>query len=99
MNIERRLGAVVLAGSLACLAASPTAQSSAPAPARQSAAIPQEPFRSGVEIVSLNVTVADAVGRYATDLGQPDFQVFEDGVKQDVTLFNRTNSPIALSLL
>ena len=28
-----------------------------------------------------------------------DFSVFEDGVKQDVTFFNRTNLPIALALL
>ena len=56
-------------------------------------------FRSGVELVSLNVTVSDASSRYATDLQQDEFQVFEDGVKQDVTFFTRTNLPIALSLL
>src|SRR6185312_4995942 len=70
---------------------------------------PQEPppaggqqspsFRSGVELVSLNVTITDSAGRYITDLQQDNFQVFEDGVKQDVTLFNRTNLPIALALL
>jgi Ca-activated chloride channel family protein len=59
----------------------------------------QEPFRTGVELVSLNVTVVDGAGRYVTDLEASDFEVFEDGVKQDVTLFNRTNSPIALALL
>ena len=56
-------------------------------------------FRSGVELVSLNVTVADAQMRYATDLDQAEFQVFEDGVKQEVTYFNRSNLPIALALL
>ena len=56
-------------------------------------------FKAGIELVSLNVTVADGAGRYATDLQQEDFQVFEDGVKQDVTVFNRTNLPIALALL
>jgi len=34
-----------------------------------------------------------------TDLTADDFSVFEDGVKQDVTFFNRSNLPIALSLL
>jgi Ca-activated chloride channel family protein len=34
-----------------------------------------------------------------TDLTADDFNVFEDGVKQDVTFFNRTNLPIALALL
>jgi Ca-activated chloride channel homolog len=56
-------------------------------------------FKSGVEIVSLNVTVADGQQRYATDLQEEEFQVFEDGVKQDVSYFNRSNLPIALALL
>lgn len=56
-------------------------------------------FRAGVEVVSLNVTVTDAQGRYVIDLERDDFAVFEDGVKQDLTFFNHTNLPIALSLL
>src|SRR4029077_6706912 len=60
---------------------------------------PQVPFRAGVEVVSLNVTVTDGTSRYITDLAQDDFNVFEDGVKQDVTFFTRTNLPIALALL
>jgi Ca-activated chloride channel family protein len=55
-------------------------------------------FRVGVDLVSLNVTVTDGA-HYATDLTADDFSVFEDGVKQDVTFFTRTNLPIALSLL
>lgn len=56
-------------------------------------------FRAGVEMVSLNVTVVDSQGRYVTDLEQDAFSVFEDGAKQDLSYFNRTNLPIALSLL
>jgi Ca-activated chloride channel homolog len=56
-------------------------------------------FRAGVELVSLNVTVTDSQGRYVTDLEQADFSVFEDGAKQELTFFNRSNLPIALSLL
>jgi Ca-activated chloride channel homolog len=56
-------------------------------------------FRAGVDIVSLNVTVSDGTARYVTDLEPENFSVFEDGVKQDVTLFSRTNLPIALALL
>ena len=56
-------------------------------------------FRAGVELVSLNVTVVDSQGRYVTDLGETDFSVFEDGSKQELTFFNRSNLPIALSLL
>jgi Ca-activated chloride channel homolog len=60
---------------------------------------PQTPFRAGVDLVSLNVTVTEGVGKYVTDLAAEDFNVFEDGVKQDVTFFTRTNLPIALALL
>ena len=60
---------------------------------------PQVPFRAGVDLVSLNVTVTEGTTRYVTDLTADDFSVFEDGVKQDVTFFNRTNLPIALALL
>jgi Ca-activated chloride channel family protein len=59
----------------------------------------QPSFRGGVELVSLNVTVTDGSQKYVTDLSQDDFNVFEDGVKQDVSFFSRTNLPIALALL
>jgi len=56
-------------------------------------------IRSGVELVSLNVTVTDAAGKYATDLTEPDFEVYEDGAKQNLTFFSRTQQPISLALL
>jgi VWFA-related protein len=56
-------------------------------------------FRTGIELVSLNVTVTDAEQKYVTNLDQPEFNVFEDGVKQDITYFNRTRLPIALVVL
>jgi len=56
-------------------------------------------IRSGVELVSLNVTVTDAAGKYVTDLTEPDFEVFEDGAKQKLTFFSRTQQPISLALL
>jgi len=59
----------------------------------------QPSFRSGIDIVSLNVTVTDGANHYITDLDQPEFLVFEDGIKQNVTFFNRRQQPIALSLL
>jgi Ca-activated chloride channel family protein len=61
----------------------------------------QEPtlFRANVDVVSLNVTVVDGQNRYITDLTEADFTVFEDGTRQELSYFNRTNLPIALSLL
>jgi Ca-activated chloride channel family protein len=67
---------------------------------RTAAQSTQKPaFSSAIELVSLNVTVADSAGRYVTDLEAENFEVFEDGMKQDVSFFNKTNSPIALCLL
>lgn len=60
---------------------------------------PERTFRAGVDIVSLNVTVIDQASRYVVDLEEKDFSVFEDGVKQDLTYFNRKQQPIALALL
>jgi Ca-activated chloride channel family protein len=59
----------------------------------------QGTFRAGVDVVSLNVTAVDASNHYVTDLEEKDFTVFEDGVKQDLSFFNRKQQPIALSLL
>ena len=56
-------------------------------------------FRAGVDVVSLSVTVIDGMNHYVTDLERGEFLVFEDGVKQDITFFNRRQQPIALSLL
>jgi Ca-activated chloride channel homolog len=67
--------------------------------APQTPAAPASPFRAGVELVSLNVTVSDAANRYISDLEPTDFAVFEDGVKQDITFFSKKTQPVALSLL
>jgi Ca-activated chloride channel homolog len=56
-------------------------------------------IRSGIELVSLNVTVTDGSNKYAADLVEPDFEVYEDGAKQNLTFFSRTQQPIALALL
>ncbi len=55
-------------------------------------------LRSGVELVSLNVSVI-ADGKYVTDLEQAEIEVFEDGAKQNVTFFSRKQQPIALAIL
>jgi len=82
----------------AVAAASAVALAARPADSAQAGQVLQPSFRAGVELVSLNVTVMEG-GRYVTDLEQKDFNVFEDGVKQEVTFFNKTNLPIALALL
>lgn len=60
---------------------------------------PLPSFRTGVDVVSLNVTVSDPQNRFITDLEREEFKVYEDGVQQEITFFSRSELPIALSLL
>lgn len=61
-------------------------------------AFAQERFRGGVDLVSLNVTVTEGA-KYITDLEEQDFEVFEDGVRQQPTFFSKGEEPIALAVL
>jgi Ca-activated chloride channel family protein len=90
--------AVVIAG-IAAFQIIVGAQAPAQTPASPPSPRQTPAFRAGVELVSLNVTVTDGTARYVTNLEQEDFSVFEDGVKQEVTFFNKTNLPIALALM
>ena len=49
---------------------------------------PQIPvFRSGTELVDLYVTVTDGNGRLVPDLVQEDFEILDNGVVQEIVLF------------
>ncbi|MBI3932103.1 MAG: VWA domain-containing protein [Acidobacteria bacterium] len=56
-------------------------------------------FEVGIEVINLTVSVTDPRSRYVTDLADEDFTVFEDGVKQELTLFTHENLPISLALM
>jgi Ca-activated chloride channel homolog len=108
MRLLRVSAAVLLAALPALVSASAQAPApdppQTPAPDQRQAPAPDQPqprpaFRAGVEMVSLNVTVIDPSNRYVTDLDQADFQIFEDGIKQELAFFNKRQQPIALSLL
>ena len=58
----------------------------------------QAPFRGGVDLVSLSVTVSDGA-RFVTDLNQGEIEIFEDGIRQDTTFFSKEQQPIALAVL
>ena len=94
MTVWTVLSAAAVALAALVVHAASTAQTPVPQTPTQ-----QPPFRAGVDVVSLNVIVTEGNGRYVTDLSSEEFNVFEDGVKQDVTFFNKTNLPIALALL
>jgi Ca-activated chloride channel family protein len=56
-------------------------------------------FGTEIEVVNLNVSVTDAVGQFVTGLERKDIAVFEDGIKQPLTIFSHEDLPISLVLL
>ena len=82
------------------LSAVVAAVSAAPSEIQTLSAQSQVPsFRTGVDMVSVTVTVTDASGRYVTDLEQDEFEIYEDRIQQELTFFTRSQLPIALALL
>jgi Ca-activated chloride channel family protein len=56
-------------------------------------------FPSGVDIVNLNVSVLAGRDRFVTDLALRDFAVYENGVRQEATVFAREELPISMVLM
>jgi VWFA-related protein len=50
-------------------------------------------FRSGVNYVDVDVTVTDANGHFVSNLTRDDFEVFEDGKRQQVATFSLVDLP------
>ncbi len=71
----------------------------APATAVVVSETPTTTFKSGVDLVALNVVVIDAAQKLVTGLVSSDFAVFEDGVQQDVSFFGATSVPLDLAIL
>jgi len=59
----------------------------------------ERPFASGIEITSITATVTDAEGHLVPNLPREAFEVYEDGVKQEVTQFTHDRVPIGLGVL
>jgi VWFA-related protein len=55
-------------------------------------------FRSGVELVSVTVTVTDSAGRFVPNLKTTDFTLLEDGKEQPIAQFEAERVPVSLGL-
>ena len=55
--------------------------------------------RRTVETVPLTVTVRDRGGRHVTDLNRDDFELYENGRAQAISLFERDRVPITLTVV
>ena len=56
-------------------------------------------IKLGTTLVQVPVVVSDFGGRYITDLGEKDFTVYEDGIKQQISYFGSTEEPFTVALL
>jgi Ca-activated chloride channel family protein len=56
-------------------------------------------FRSSVDVVALNVVVVDKQQRFVSGLTAGNFNVYEDGVQQDVSFFAAGAAPLDLAIL
>ena len=62
--------------------------------------VAQQPvFRSGTEIVDLYVTVTDRNGRLVPSLLQEDFEILDEGVVQEIVLFENAVRPITVVVM
>jgi len=84
--------ALIAAGSplrglcaVGCLILGASLAAQRPAPARPDGAAQEKPtFKVQVDLVTNDVIVRDEKGNFIPDLKKEDFEVFEDGVKQDI---------------
>jgi VWFA-related protein len=56
-------------------------------------------FRAGNNTVSIYATVIDGDGRLVPDLTRDDFEVFDNGVRQDLTVFSSAPQPIGIVVM
>ena len=68
-------------------------------PAGQTPVQDPRPFKSGIDITGVTVTVRDADGRLVGGLTRDDFDVFEDGDPQTITQFTRERVPVSVGVL
>jgi VWFA-related protein len=52
-----------------------------------------------VALVVLHATVSDRQGGFVSDLGERDFEVYEDGVPQSIRLFSNEDVPVTVGLV
>lgn len=71
--------------------------------AAQSQPPPENPpvttFRAGADLVQLNVSVFDPSGQIIKGLTRSAFTVYENGVKQEISVFRQEDVPVSLGLV
>lgn len=78
----------------------PAAFAQTPAPAAAPPIVSQaSPMSVKTELVLLPVSVTDSAGNVVLGLTQQDFQIYEDGHLQSVTMFHQRDTPVTVGLI
>jgi VWFA-related protein len=59
----------------------------------------QQAFRGGIHTVSIYASALDRGGRLVTDLTKDDFEVYDDGRRQELTVFANGRQPITIVIM
>jgi Ca-activated chloride channel homolog len=96
MFLRRALNTIVILGCVSLAASNGTGHAQE---AIFHAPRNQPTFTTGVDLVALSVTVTDHRQRYVAGLSSAEFQIFEDGVPQEVTYFSASETPLDVAIL
>jgi VWFA-related protein len=77
--------------ALALLAVPAMLAQQPPPAAKPTQSDPQQVIRTGVELITTDVIVRDSRGQFVADLKKDEFEVLEDGVRQQVVSFTLTH--------
>lgn len=91
MRVRFTLYGAVLALAAGCAGQTPASQGAD--------RIPTTTFKVGTDLVLLNVSVFDAKGELIKGLPKSAFTVYENNVKQEISVFRQEDVPVSLGLL
>jgi VWFA-related protein len=84
--VRRRTQVILIILTLACWSIATSGQQ-------------QIPFKSGASTVAVYATVTDEIGRLVPDLHKDDFEIYDNGKLQPITLFANETQPIAIVVM
>jgi VWFA-related protein len=100
MRIRLGAGLIVAVSLGALVAAQAPAGQTPPTPPQTATPQRQQPdFRVSIDLVNMDVIVRNNQDQFIADLTKDDFEIFEDGVKQDVTAFTLVHGGRVTNLL
>ncbi|HWQ31524.1 MAG TPA: VWA domain-containing protein [Blastocatellia bacterium] len=95
--MKYRLGSLIAACLIAIAfpALSPALQQPGQTPQQKQ----EDRIRIETKLVSVTITVSDRHRRFVTGLEKDDFEVYDDGIRQEVALFRNEDAPLTLGIV